>query len=159
MMAEKLGDGWDIVSWTVLATAAAAKRLDETSWHDPHLAYAATSELLWWIAVLDDCLSRNLGDEYDAKRQLQHIGDQIDGLIYARGRLTHALDVLEPVEPGGSSSEASYGTPGYWKWSHLPPQKRYNRGESEYQKFIAGHRVQSTLILVLDFLRSQAWRV
>ena len=43
-MNEELGPGWDVVAWMVLATGAAADRLDAVSWHDPHLAFAATGE-------------------------------------------------------------------------------------------------------------------
>jgi len=157
-MTEGYPEGWDLVFWTVEATNAAADRLTGTSWHDPHRAFAATCEVLWWIYNLDELLARTLGDSYAVERALHHIGDQLDGLLYARNRLTHKLDVLEPVEPGGNASDAGYNTPGYWVWRHLPRERRrgVNPGEREYERFIAGHRVQSILTMVLTFLRSQA---
>jgi hypothetical protein len=150
--------GWDLVDWTVMATNAAADRLIAISWHDPHLAFAATCEVLWWISILDELLERRLGSPYIEERKEHHIGDQLAGLRYARNRLTHKLDILEPVEPGGNLKDAAFGTPGYWKWCPLPAEGRTgNPGESEYGRLIAGHTIQSILTMVLTFLRSQAW--
>lgn len=148
-----------MVFWTMEATNAAADRLTGTSWHDPHRAFAGTCEVLWWISNLDELLARTLGDSYTAERAQRHVGDQLDGLLYARNRLTHKLDVLEPVEPGGSAEQTAYGTPGYWVWRPLPRERRRGgyKGEREYETYIAGHRVQSILTTVLTFLRSQAY--
>ncbi len=157
-MTEEYPGGWDLVSWTIIATNAAADRLLAVSWHDPHRAFAATCEVLWWISNTDELLERKLGDAYAEARKLQHVGDQLAGLRYARNRLTHKLDILEPVEPGGNARDAGYGTPGYWKWRYLPAEGRSgNPGELEYRTYVAGHRVQSILTMVLTFLRTQAW--
>jgi hypothetical protein len=105
-------------------------------------------------------LERRLGSTYTEARKSHHISDQSAGLRYARNRLTHKLDILEPVEPGGNTMNADYGTPGYWRWrwSDLPPEGRTgNPGEPEYRRYIAGHLVQSILTMVLTFLRTQAW--
>ncbi len=156
-MSEEYPGGWDLVSWTVMATNEAADRLIAARWHDPHKAFAATCEVLWWIHNLDELLTRRLGENYIEARRLNHIGDQLGGLRYARNRLTHTLDILEPVEPGGNARDAGYGTPGYWKWRDLPPEARSgNRVELEYRRYIAGHMVQSILTKVLTFLRTQA---
>ena len=124
------------------------------SLHHPHLAFASTCEVLWWISNLDELLERRLGSRYIEERKEHHIGDQLMGLRYARNRLTHKLDILELVEPGGNLKDAAFGTPGYWKWCSLPAEGRTgNPGESEYGRFIAEHKVQSILTMVLTFLR------
>ena len=53
-MSEEYPGGWDLVSWTVMATNEAADRLIAARWHDPHKAFAATCEVLWWIHNLDE---------------------------------------------------------------------------------------------------------
>jgi hypothetical protein len=159
---DRLGPGWAVVSWTVVATNEAADRLLAVSWHDPHTAYAASGETLWWITVLDDCLERKLGDPYRHARRTDRVDRQLLAMRHARNRIAHAFDVLEWVEPGGNPEGRAYGTPGYWKWRSLPPERRSGADEADeyqaYQRVLAGHLVQSTLTQVLRFLRAQAWR-
>jgi hypothetical protein len=150
------------VSWTMTAATAAADRLIAVSWNDPQLAFAAAGETLWWIRTLDQCLERKMGMQYVATRSSENVvAAQLLGLKFARDRITHAFDVLEPVEPGGQLAAQDYGTPGYWKWRDIGLSKRSGnqRGEPEYRKYLMGRYVQSTLTHVLTFLRAQAWRV
>lgn len=159
---ERLGPGWDVVSFTVMGTNAAADRLAAVNWHDPHLAYAAVGETLWWITTLDTMLKRFLGETYIENRRAENVvSRQLSALRHARHRFTHAFDLLEVVEPGGDPQQQDYGTPGYWRWRPLPPSKRSGgeTGEREYQTFLAGKLVSSTLVNALTFLRNQAWYV
>jgi hypothetical protein len=127
---EKLGPGWDIVTWTVMATNAAADRLGAVSLHDPHLAYAAAGETLFWIRGLDQQLERYLGTPYiSSKERDPVIKRQLLGLKHARDRITHAFDVLETVEFGGNRQDQGYGSPGFGsggRWPH--PLVRVVRG-------------------------------
>ncbi|MGH9087635.1 MAG: hypothetical protein ACRDYZ_05910 [Acidimicrobiales bacterium] len=157
----RFSTGWDVVTFTMMGTHAAADRLSAVSWHDPHLAYAAAGETLWWMTTLDTMLKRFLGASYTASRRAENVIDgQLSGIRYARGRFTHAFDILEVVEPGYSDEQQSFNTPGYWKWSPLSASRRsgVEPGEKEYRGLLAGTYVNSTLTNVLTFLRAQATR-
>jgi hypothetical protein len=165
-VADRLGPGWDVVSWTVVAANEAADRLLALSWTEPRRAFAAVGETLWWVTTLDDTLDHRLGAGYREARQRERMVRQLQGMRHARNRIAHAFDVLEPVEPGGNPAGREYGSPGYWRWRHLPPDSREApKGLAErraaehaaYEAVLADHLVQSTLTQVLTFLRSQAW--
>ena len=81
----------------------------------------------------------------------------LNGLRYARNRVTHAVDEARYLE-GRVLGPDGFGAA--WFWQSVPPRVdgRQPDEHDDYEKIVAGKLVQSTLVRALTFLRTAAWR-
>jgi hypothetical protein len=148
--------GWHPITWTEWAMNEAAGRLGDAYWHDPHVAYAAAGETLFWVCALDDVLKKRMDQSwYLRARRENFVDDAIKGMRHARNRFAHDLQVLEYVEVAEVGGDGGYEQLTLWRWRQLPPADTEwaRRGEVEYRYSLEGKEVNSTVQMVCNFLR------
>jgi hypothetical protein len=145
--------------WSVDAMNAAADRAAKVGWNEPVMAFAATAETLWWIGVVHEQVRDNYPDVYEqvVSEESPSILTLLNGLRYARNRVTHAVDEVRYLE-GRALGPDGFGAA--WFWQSVPPRVdgRQPDEHDDYEKIVAGKLVQSTLVRALRFLRTAAWR-
>lgn len=130
----------------------------DVHWHEPHRAYAAIGETVWWLCILDDLLHKAAGRLYKKALADQEHADQLmRAFRHARNRFAHSVNILEYVQPTAlTGSNWVGGHQVAWKWQRLPPQPsgRRGRGAAEYDEVLANQDVKQSLVRGLSFLRA-----
>jgi hypothetical protein len=153
-----LGDALD---WTITAMRETIDRLLRArGWDQPH-AFAAVSEAVWWVTMVDATLVRYHPDAYDgvlaghgpAEREV--IEGTFGGLRFVRNQMGYYLDHGDFIKPG-SAAIAS------WSWRPLPEpgfDSLPARGQEwemtryrEYQARLADQPVGETFRCAATFL-------
>ena len=89
-------------------------------------AFAAISEAVWWVTIVDATLVRHHPDAYDgvlagqapAERQLTE--GTLAGLRVVRNRIGDEADLAEFTGPGEASPGAGEGRITGWTWKPVP---------------------------------------
>jgi hypothetical protein len=150
--------------WTITAMRETVDRLLRArGWDQPH-AFAAISEAVWWVTMVDATLVRYHPDAYDgvlaghgaADRQV--IEGTFGGLRFVRNRMGYYLDHADFIRPQDGS-----GAIAAWTWRSLPEPGLASlpaRGQEwemtryrEYQAQLAARPVGETFGRAAAFLR------
>jgi hypothetical protein len=170
------------LDWSITAMGDATARLTAVTGRHRQRAFAAITEAVWWVTIVDATLVRHCPDTYDdtlaarpapEQRQIEGI---LGGLRFVRNRMGHYLDPVDfvrpagPGGPGGAEADGNAG-PGdgcvmAWTWKLVPEpslaslQPRAQAWEMTryraYQSWLAGHPVGETFDLSAAFLESVA---
>jgi hypothetical protein len=154
--------------WAITAMRDATGRLMRITGRDLPRAFAAISEAMWWITIVDATLVRYHPDTYDevmaaqpgAERRL--IEGTLSGLRFVRNRMGQYLDPADFIEPAESRSGPGDAGIMAWTWkpvrrpalAPLPPRgqawemTRYRA----YQAQLAGHTMGETFERAAGFL-------
>jgi hypothetical protein len=156
------------LTWSITAMTEATDRLRRVGGARPQ-AYAAISEAVWWVTIVDGTLVRYYPEAYD--RALEELGPAerrltertFGGLRYVRNRVGYYADPDDFIQPRVTRSGADDGRVASWQWKHvaepalasLPPRGRaweMTRYEA-YQAELAGHPIGETFGRAAGFLR------
>ena len=136
-------------------------------WDVPH-AYAAITEAVWWVTMVDATLVRYRPDTYSealaghppADRKI--IEDTFGGLRFVRNRLGYQADHDEFIRPRLGRAGTASGRIAAWTWrpmrkpalATLPvrSQEWELTRFSAYQAQLAGHRLEDTFGPAAAFL-------
>ena len=109
----------DALDWTITAMRETIDRLLRArGWDQPH-AFAAVSEAVWWVTMVDATLVRYHPDAYDgvlaghgpAEREV--IEGTFGGLRFVRNQMGYHLDHADFIKPGTAAIAS-------WIWRPLP---------------------------------------
>jgi hypothetical protein len=154
--------------WAITAMRDATGRLMRITGRDLPRAFAAISEAMWWITIVDATLVRYHPDTYDevmaaqpgAERRL--IEGTLSGLRFVRNRMGQYLDPADFIEP--AESRSGPGDAGIMAWTWKPVQRPAlaplpPRGQAwemtryrAYQAQLAGHTMGETFERAAGFL-------
>jgi hypothetical protein len=154
--------------WAITAMRDATGRLMRITGRDQPRAFAAISEAMWWITIVDATLVRYHPDTYDevmaaqpgAERRL--IEGTLSGLRFVRNRMGQYLDPADFIEP--AESRSGPGDAGIMAWTWKPVQRPAlaplpPRGQAwemtryrAYQAQLAGHTMGETFERAAGFL-------
>jgi hypothetical protein len=167
------------LDWSITAMQDATGRLAAVTGRDRPRAFAAISEAVWWVTIVDATLVRHHPDTYDAVLAGQAqperglIDGTLSGLRFVRNRMGQYLDPIDFIEPAEGcagpvmgAADAGEGCVMAWVWKtvsepaleSLPPRgqawemTRYR----SYQAQLAGHTVGETFDRAAAFLRLAA---
>jgi hypothetical protein len=153
------------LDWTFAAMRDTTDRLLRArSWDQPH-AFAAISETVWWVTMVDATLVRYHPDAYDAalagygETDRGVIEGTFGGLRFVRNWMGYHVDHADFIRP-----QQSPGSPvAAWTWRPLPEPALAllpERGQEwemsryrEYQAQLAGGPIGETFRRAAGFLR------
>jgi hypothetical protein len=158
-------DGACTLDWTVAAMRDTTDRLLRArSWDRPH-AFAAISEAVWWVTMVDATLVRYHPDAYDAalaghgEAERRVIEGTFGGLRFVRNWMGYHVDHSDFIRPRRSPGSAVAA----WTWRSLPepvlallPERGQEWEMSryrEYQARLASRPVGETFRRAAGFLR------
>jgi hypothetical protein len=116
-------DGTGALGWTVAAMGDTVDRLLRARTSDPPHGFAAISEAVWWVTMVDATLVRYHQDVYDAvlaghdEDERRVIEGTFGGLRFVRNWMGYHLDHSDFIQPQAS---AGYGPIAAWTWRSLP---------------------------------------
>jgi hypothetical protein len=111
--------------WAITAMRDATVRLARVTGRDRPRAFAAISEAMWWVTIVDATLVRYHPDTYDevmagqpdAERRLTE--GTLSGLRFVRNRMGQHLDPADFIQPAGSRPGSGDGIMA-WTWKSVP---------------------------------------
>jgi hypothetical protein len=154
--------------WAITAMRDATGRLVRVTERDRPRAFAAISEAMWWVTIVDATLVRYHPDTYDevmagqpdAERRL--IEGTLSGLRFVRNRMGQHLDPADFIQPAEGRSGPGDGGIMAWTWKSVPRpalaplQPRGQAWEMTryraYEAQLAGHTVGETFDRAAAFL-------
>jgi hypothetical protein len=135
----------------------AVERVRSIGWNDVIGQYAAVSETLFWIDIVEDQLRMKYARHYNAALDNQRFDarSMLKGLRWARNRITHEVDEIHYLLATATSAD---GFAAEWKWQSLRgrPKGRDPEGHAAYQASLAGSNVVNTLLAVTTCLGQAA---
>jgi len=157
------------LDWTIAAMRETTDRLLRArNWDQPH-AFAAISEAVWWVTMVDATLVRYHPDSYDAALASQDAQERaviegtFGGLRFVRNWMGYHLDHAAFIRPRPSPGSPGAGPVAAWTWRSLPKPVLAllpERGQEwemtryrEYQARLAGQPVGETFRRAAAFLR------
>jgi hypothetical protein len=154
------------LGWTVAAMRDTIDRLLRARTSDRPHGFAAISEAVWWVTLVDATLVRYHPDVYDAvlasrdEDERRSIDGTFGGLRFVRNWMGYHLDHSEFVRPEDSPG---YGSIAAWTWRSLPRPVLATlpaRGQEwemtryrDYQARLAGQPVGETCGRTAAFLQ------
>jgi hypothetical protein len=158
------------LDWSMTAMGDATDRLlQATGWDVPH-AYAAITEAVWWVTMVDATLVRYRPDNYSAALASHAPADRkiiegtFAGLRFVRNRLGYQADHDEFIRPRLGRSGMASGRIAAWTWRSVRKPALATRPIrsqeweltrfSAYQDQLAGHRLEDTFGPAAAFLVS-----
>jgi hypothetical protein len=160
------------LGWTIAAMRDTVDRLLRARTSDRPHGFAAVSEAVWWVTLVDATLVRYHPDAYDAalashdEKERGVIEETFSGLRFARNWMGYHVDHSDFIQP--RYGPASPGQPGYgpiatWTWRSVPEPVLAGlpaRGQEwemtryrDYQARLAGTPVGETFACAAAFLR------
>jgi len=145
------------LDWSITAMRDATGRLLRVRAWDRPRAFAAISEAVWWVTIVDGTLLRYDPEAYDgvlgrhalAERRL--IEGTFAGLRFVRNRMGHDVDHVDFIHPEASPSGYGDGRITTWIWKPVPEPALASlppRGQAwemtryrAYEAQLAGHTV------------------
>jgi hypothetical protein len=157
------------LGWTVAAMRDTVDRLLRARTSDQPHGFAAISEAVWWVTLVDATLVRYHPDVYDAAlashgpAERQVIEGTFGGLRFVRNWMGYHVDHSDFIRPQGSSDGLGADPIAVWTWRSLPEpvlaalpargreweMTRYR----DYQARLAGTPVGETFGRTAAFLR------
>lgn len=166
---EHAGDlkaGASALQWCITAMNDTAQRLSRVTARDRPRAFAAISEAVWWVTIVDATLVRHHMDAYDgalaaqAPAARQRTEETLAGLRYVRNRIGDNADLSEFVEPGPHPGNRHITG---WTWKPVAEPELASlapRGRSwemtryqAYQAQLAHHTIGETFTWAATFLK------
>jgi len=160
------------LDWSISAMRdTTGKLLRARAWDRPR-AFAAISEAVWWVTIVDGTLLRNHPAAYDgvlagqapAERRL--IEGTFAGLRFVRNRMGHDVDHVDFIHPEASRAGHGDGRITAWTWKSVPePALGWlpPRGQAwemtryrAYEAQLAGHTVGESFGRAAAFLKLAA---
>ena len=155
------------LDWTITAMRETIDRLLRArGWDQPH-AFAAISEAVWWVTMVDATLVRYHPDAYNgvlaAHDEAERLGIEgtFGGLRFVRNQMGYYLDHADFIQPGRGGPGAR--AVAAWSWRSLPEPGLDSlpaRGQEwemtryqEYQARLAGQPIGDTFRRAAAFLR------
>lgn len=133
--------------------------------YEPDNRFAPLAETLLWIDLINTAFYKVDGRAYVARRNVDDAGKTIEGLRYARNRLTHnpmiyGMHGIQYEEGDFDASDFdredfNLGAP-MWRWrivDDLPPWDKDRTIEAVYRERLEGKEVEPTLNGAANFLR------
>jgi hypothetical protein len=172
---EHTGDlkaGTSALRWSITAMSDTTQRLSHATAWDQARAFAAISEAVWWVTIVDATLVRHHLEAYDAviagqapaERQL--VEETLAGLRFVRNRVGDEADLAEFIEPSGRAPGSANGHITGWTWKPVPepaPGSIAPRGQpwetaryQAYQAQLADHVIGETFTRAEAFLKAAA---
>jgi hypothetical protein len=109
------------LGWCIEAMQRSVERVRSIGWDDVVGQYAAVSETLFWIDIVETQLrvkySRHYNDALDD--QPHDLRPVIRGLLWVRNRITHEVDEIAYLLATPKDAE---GFAADWRWRSHPPQ-------------------------------------
>jgi len=154
------------LGWTIAAMRDTIDRLLRArAWDQPH-AFAAISEAVWWVTMVDATLVRYHPDAYDGVLAIHEgterlaIEGTFGGLRFVRNQMGYYLDHSDFIQPRPGRGPGAIAA---WTWRSLPEPGLDTlpaRGQEwemtryrEYQAWLAGQPVGETFRRAAAFLR------
>jgi hypothetical protein len=153
------------LGWTIAAMRETVDRLRRARTLDQPHGFAAISEAVWWVTLVDATLVRYHPDIYDAvlaghgEDERGLIEGMLGGLRFVRNWMGYHLDHSDFIQPQGVSGS---GPIAGWTWRSLPEPVLAAlpaRGQEwemtryrDYQARLAGQPVGAILGRTTDFL-------
>jgi hypothetical protein len=165
------------LDWSITAMRDATGRLVQVTGRDRPRAFAAISEAVWWVTIVDATLVRHHPDTYDAvlagqaQPERGRIEGTLSGLRFVRNRMGQYLDPVDFIQPaeGRYGAEKRGGEGGCvmaWVWKTVPEPALASlppRGQAwemtrylSYEAQLAGHAVGETFDRAAAFLKLAA---
>jgi hypothetical protein len=116
-------DGAGALGWTVAAMRDTVDRLLRARTSDPPHGFAAISEAVWWVTLVDATLVRYHQDVYDSvlaghdEDERRVIEGTFGGLRFVRNWMGYHLDHSDFIQPHAGPG---YGPIAAWTWRPLP---------------------------------------
>src|SRR3984957_18481543 len=113
------------LGWTITAMRDTIDRLLRARTSDQRHGYAAISEAVWWVTLVDATLVRYHPDVYDAvleghdAAEREVIEGTFGGLRFVRNWMGYHLDHSDFIEPATSPGEAGVRPIAAWTWRPL----------------------------------------
>jgi hypothetical protein len=163
-----LATGADALGWTIAAMREAIDRLLRARSLDQPHAFAAISEAVWWVTMVDATMVRYHPDAYDdvlaghdlAERRF--IEGTFGGLRFVRNWMGYHADHADFIWPQPDPDHPDAGPVASWTWRSLPEPVLAGlpaRGQEwemtryrEYQAHLAGRAVGETFRSAAAFL-------
>jgi len=162
------------LGWTITAMGETVDRLLRARTSDQPHGFAAISEAVWWVTMVDATLVRYHPDVYDAAlashgpAERQVIEGTFGGLRFVRNWMGYHLDHSDFIQPqrGSRSGRPGDGRIATWTWRSLPepvlaalPARGQEWEMTRYRAYeaqLAGHTVGETFGRAVDFLKLAA---
>jgi hypothetical protein len=171
--------GASALDWSITAMQDATGRLAAVTGRDRPRAFAAISEAVWWVTIVDATLVRYHPDTYDAvlagqaQPERGFIEATLSGLRFVRNRMGQYLDPVDFIQPADGHAgavnvdgEAGGGCVMAWVWKAVPEPEVASllpRGQAwemtrfrSYEAQLAGHTVGESFERAAAFLRLAA---
>ena len=151
------------LGWCIEAMQRSLERVRGIGWDDVVGQYAAVSETLFWIDIVETQLrvkySRHYNDALDD--QPHDLRPVVRGLLWVRNRITHEVDEIGYLLATPKSAESFAAD---WRWRSLPPRPKGRfadpAGQAAYESSLVGKDVVAVLLEVtvcLGQARGRAW--
>src|SRR5580658_1943142 len=153
------------LGWTIAAMRDTVDRLRRARTSDRPHGFAAISEAVWWVTLVDATLVRYHPDIYDAvlaghdEEERRVIEGMLGGLRFVRNWMGYHLDHSDFIQPEGVSGSGPIAA---WTWRSLPEPVLAAlpaRGQEwemtryrDYQARLAGQPAGEILGRTTDFL-------
>jgi len=158
----------DALGWTIAAMGEAIDRLLRARSLDHPHAFAAISEAVWWVTMVDATMVRYHPDAYDAAlaghdvTERRFIEGTFGGLRFVRNWMGYHADHADFIRPRPNPGRPGAGRIAAWTWRPLPEPVLASlpaRGQEwemsryrEYQAHLAGRPVGETFRRAAAFL-------
>jgi hypothetical protein len=154
--------------WAITAMRDATGRLVRVTGRDQPRAFAAITEAMWWVTIVDATLVRYHPDPYDevmagqpgAERRL--IEGTLSGLRFVRNRMGQHLDPADFIQPVKRDRSGPGDGIMAWTWKSVPRPALAPlpaRGQAwemtryrTYEAQLAGHTIGETFERATAFL-------
>jgi hypothetical protein len=160
------------LDWSITAMSDAAERLVQVTGRHRPRAFAAVTEAVWWVTIVDATLVRHHPDTYDAvlagqpRRERLLTEETLGGLRFVRNWMGQYLDPVDFIRPREAPPGAGDGCVMAWTWKPVPEPALASlppRGQAwemtryrSYQALLAGHTIGETFERSAAFLKLAA---
>jgi len=157
------------LGWTITAMGETTDRLLRARSSDQPHAFAAISEAVWWVTMVDATLVRYHPEAYDAalarygRAERRVIEGTFGGLRFVRNWMGYHVDHADFIQPRPNRGNAGAGLVAAWTWRSLPEpalsllSERAQEWEMTrylaYQARLAGQPIGETFRRAAAFLR------
>ncbi|HTQ91267.1 MAG TPA: hypothetical protein VMK84_17415 [Streptosporangiaceae bacterium] len=160
------------LDWSLAAMQESTGRLLRARGWDRAHGFAAISEAVWWVTMVDATLVRYHPDIHGDVLAHQDVADRrmtedtFAGLRFVRNRMGHDADPADFIQPAGPAPGAAVPRIAAWTWKSLPEPALASLTPSgrqwemtryrAYQAQLAGRPVGETFTHATEFLRLAA---
>lgn len=150
------------LGWCIQSMQRAVERVRGTGWNDVIGQYAAVSETLFWIDIVEARLRTKYPQHYEAalNDRPSNLRPLLRGLLWARNRITHEVDEIHYFL---AKAKSAHGFEAKWTWQSLParPAGPYQDpdGHAAYESAVVGRDVVDTLLDVTVCLGQASTRM